>query len=104
MTRSDRQRKAFLEHRAKLMKKREFRKAFEEGLDDLRLAVKIAQLRQEQGLSQTELAAKIKTSASIISRIENGQNMELKTLKKIADALNTKLAIDLVPIKKRECI
>lgn len=101
MTRSGRQRKAFLEHRTKKLQSPAFRKAFEEGLDDLRLAVKIAQLRQKMGLSQTELAAKIKTSPSLISRIENGQNMELKTLKKIAKALGTELAIDFVSRKEK---
>ena len=32
-----------------------------------------------------------------ISRIENGENVELKTLQKIAQALNAKLKIELVP-------
>ena len=102
MNRSERQRKAFLGHRAKLMKSQGFREAFEEGLDDLRVAVKIAKLRQKQGLSQTELAAKIQTSASIISRIENGHNTEMDTLRKIAAALGTRLDIDFVPIKGSE--
>lgn len=102
MTRSERQRKAFLEHKAQLMGSQEFRQAFEEGLDDLRVAVKVSQLRQKQGLSQTQLAAKINTSASIISRVENGQNTGLTTLNKIATALGTRLSIDFVPIGESE--
>jgi ribosome-binding protein aMBF1 (putative translation factor) len=100
MTRSERQRKAFFDHKTRLMGNQQFRQAFEEGLDDLRVAVKIAQLRQKQGVSQTQLAAKIHTSASIISRIENGQNTELNTLRKIAIALGTRLDIDFVPIEE----
>jgi len=96
MKRSDKQRKVFSRHKKALMKSPEFRDAFDEGLDDLRIAVKIAQLRKKHGISQTELAARIKTSASIISRIENGRNMELKTLKKIAEALDAELKIEFV--------
>jgi transcriptional regulator with XRE-family HTH domain len=59
--------------------------------------VKVAQLREKLGLTQTQLAAMLSTSPSVISRIENGENVELKTLQKIAQALNAKLKIELVP-------
>ena len=72
------------------------RESFEEGLDVLRLAVSLAELREKQGLTQTQLAAKLHTSAAVISRIENGGNVELKTLQKIARALNARLRIELV--------
>lgn len=73
------------------------RKAYEEGLEALRVGVKVAQLRQRHGLTQTQLAALLNTSPSVISRIENGENVELRTLQKIAQALNAKLKIELVP-------
>ncbi|MBI3659121.1 helix-turn-helix transcriptional regulator [Candidatus Acetothermia bacterium] len=76
----------------------EFRKAYEEGLEALRVGVKVAQLREKLGLTQTQLAAMLHTSPSVISRIENGENVELKTLQKIAQALNAKLKIELVPV------
>jgi ribosome-binding protein aMBF1 (putative translation factor) len=72
------------------------RESFEEGLDVLRLAVSLAELREKQGLTQTQLAAKLHTSAAVISRIENGGNVELKTLQKIARALHARLRIELV--------
>ena len=73
------------------------RRAYEEGLDDLRLAVRLAELREKRGLTQTELAAKIHTSAAVISRLERGHNVEFKTLKKVAAALQARLTLELLP-------
>ena len=53
------------------LKDPEVEKSFHEGLEELRLSAKIARLREERGLTQAELAAKMKTSASVISRLEN---------------------------------
>jgi transcriptional regulator with XRE-family HTH domain len=72
------------------------REAFEEGLDILRLAVSVAELREKHGLTQTQLAAQLHTSPAVISRIENGGNVELKTLQKLARALHAQLKIELV--------
>lgn len=69
------------------------RKAFEEGLEELRLAVSIAERREKLGITQAELAAKVRTSQAVISRIENGGNVELRTLHRIARALGTMLAL-----------
>lgn len=75
----------------------EFRRAYEEGLELLRLGVRIAALREKLGLTQTQLAALLHTSPSVISRVENGENVELKTLERIARALNAELRIELIP-------
>ena len=74
----------------------EVREAFEEGLDVLRLAVSVAELREKRGLTQTQLAAQLHTSPAVISRVENGGNVELKTLQKLARALHARLRIELV--------
>ena len=76
------------------------RRAYEEGLDELRLAVKLAQLREKRGLTQTELAAMVRTSPAVISRLERGDNVELKTLLKIASALNARLSIEALPSRR----
>jgi ribosome-binding protein aMBF1 (putative translation factor) len=68
--------------------------SFYEGLEELRLAVQIAQLREKRGFTQTQLAAQLHTSPAVISRIENGGNVELKTLQKIARALGARLMIE----------
>ena len=45
-------------------------------------------------MTQTELAAKIHTSAAVISRLERGQNVEFKTLKKVAAALGVRFTLE----------
>lgn len=94
---SQRQVKAYKDFIEQQLADPEVRKSYEEGLEALRVGVKVAQLRQKHGLTQTQLAAMLHTSPSVISRIENGENVELKTLQKIAQALNAKLKIELVP-------
>ena len=44
-------------------------------------------LRLRRGLSQNDLAAKLRTTQSHIARIEGGQNVEVETLTRIAQAL-----------------
>ncbi len=49
---------------------------------------KIADLREASGLTQSELAKKLKTTQSAVARIETGgQNVSTETLKKISKAL-----------------
>jgi transcriptional regulator with XRE-family HTH domain len=70
------------------------RRAYEDGLEDLRIAVSLAELREQRGMTQTELAAKIHTSPAVISRLERGHNVEFKTLKKVAAALEARLTVE----------
>lgn len=51
---------------------------------------KIAALRKEQKLSQTQLANKLNTSISVISRYERDEiNPSIEAAKKLANLLNT---------------
>ena len=85
----------YTEFKKRVLARPKVRKSFEEGLDVLRLAVSIAELREKRGLTQTQLAAQLHTSPAVISRIENGGNVELKTLQRIAQALHARLKIEL---------
>ncbi len=87
-------RNRYRQFKARALSKPEVRKAYEEGLDDLRIAVRLAELREKRGMTQTELAARIHTSAAVISRLEQGKNVELKTLQKVAAALRARLSIE----------
>jgi UDP-N-acetylglucosamine 1-carboxyvinyltransferase len=52
----------------------------------------IAQIRQERGLTQAELARQMHTSQSAVNRMEHGkQNLSLETLGRISDVLNKQL-------------
>ena len=51
--------------------------------------------REEAGLTQEQLARKVKTKKSAISRIENhAEDIKLSTLEKIASALGKKLHVE----------
>ena len=51
----------------------------------------IAENRQKQGLTQTQLAEAIGTSQSAINRIENGgQNISIEMIARISEVLNNK--------------
>lgn len=56
-------------------------------------------LREALGMTQTQLAKLIKAKQSAIAKIENdpAHDMQLSTLKKIAEALNCELVVNLVP-------
>ena len=82
------------------LQNQEVLQSFHEGLEEMRLSVKIAELREERGLTQTQLAAIMHTSAPVISRLENKGCCTISTLKKVADALNVALKIDLIPREK----
>lgn len=77
------------------LKDKEFRKAFDK--EDLyaRLAIQIAKLREEEGLSQKELARRLRTSQQMISRLEDPDNrsLSLGTLVKLAEAFHKRLDI-----------
>lgn len=85
----------------KLSNKR-FRDGFKEEYEKLSIGEQIARLRHGSGLTQKELATKIGTTASAISRYENAEydRYELKTLRKIAEACGGALQLVLQPSRK----
>ena len=76
----------------------EFKAHYEEEKQALMLAIKIAELRENKGLSQQQLAKLMGTSQQAISRIESGEyeGFTLKTLEKIAGATGMKVKIEFV--------
>jgi transcriptional regulator with XRE-family HTH domain len=60
------------------------------------VARRLADARQEQGLSQTAVAAQMGTSQSVVARLESGAlDMRLSTLQRYAAALGLDLVIEL---------
>ncbi len=74
-----------------------FKKIYYEELSRLKLAHRIAELREKCGLTQAELARRIGTTQAGISRLENPnyRNYSLKTLEKVAVALGARLKVEL---------
>lgn len=80
-----------------LEKNPELKKELEKEDPVFQLRKKILDLRLNKGLSQAELAEKVGTKQTVISRIENGTcEPQLTTIKKIANALDKSVKIDLV--------
>jgi transcriptional regulator with XRE-family HTH domain len=72
-----------------------FKREFEEEYEKLSIGEQLARLRLQAGLTQAQVAKKAKTTASAISRYENGEydRYELRTLQKIVTACGGKLKI-----------
>lgn len=73
-------------------------KAFAEGFDggyqEFKIGPMLRTARHKSGITQDELARRLRTTKSAISRIENhAEDIRLSTLKKVAEALGKELRI-----------
>ena len=77
------------------LKDSEFREAFDEEEVYASLAIQIAKIRQEQKLTQKELAKRLSTTQQTISRLENIHNKSysLQTLIKLARILDKRVIV-----------
>ena len=74
---------------------KEKRTQLNERFQRLNLGYEIYLARKKKRFTQTELAKRIKTTQSVIARIEKGdQNLTTDTLNQIAKALNKRLMIE----------
>lgn len=60
------------------------------------LARQLADQRRASGLSQTIVAALMRTAASVVSKLESGADVKLSTLQRYCAAVGKDLAFDLV--------
>lgn len=86
--------------KAYISKRRAKDQAFDEGFDDGYKAFKIGallkQAREDSGLTQAEMAERLHTQKSAISRIENhAEDIRLSTLEKFASALGRSLEVSI---------
>jgi ribosome-binding protein aMBF1 (putative translation factor) len=73
-----------------------FAKGFEEGYEQFKIGVVLRQAREEVGITQEELARRLKTRKTAISRIENhAEDIKLSTLERVAGALGKRLQISI---------
>ncbi|RJP15958.1 MAG: XRE family transcriptional regulator [Candidatus Abyssobacteria bacterium SURF_5] len=75
-------------------KDKQFAQGYEEGYEQFKIGVILREARVSAGLTQEELARRIGTKKTAISRIENhAEDVKLSTLKKTASALGKKLEV-----------
>ena len=71
-----------------------FAKSFEVGYENFRIGLILRQAREELGITQEEVAKKLRTKKSAISRIENhAEDIRLSTLNQYAKALGRSLHV-----------
>jgi ribosome-binding protein aMBF1 (putative translation factor) len=72
----------------------EFAKEYEIGYEQFKLGALLRQAREEAGFTQEELARRMNTKKSAISRIENhAEDIKLSTLEKFAQAIGKTLCL-----------
>ncbi len=75
---------------------RKFAEGFDEGYEQFKIGLMLRQARESAGLTQEELARKLKTKKTAISRIENhAEDIKLSTLERVAAALGKRLQVSI---------
>lgn len=88
--------KEYAKFRKQTLKDRAIKKAYEELGPEFEIITLLIKRRLERGLSQEELAEKIGTKQSSISRFESGTyNPTLDFLQKVAECLGSRLKISI---------
>lgn len=70
---------------------------FEKGYKDFKIGVLLKMAREKAGLTQEQVAQKLKTKKSAISRIENhAEDIRLSTIKRFAEAVGKRVDLNIV--------
>jgi len=73
-----------------------FKHNYEEGYQAFKIGALLRQAREASGLTQEEMAEKLNTKKSAISRIENhAEDIKLSTLEKFAFVLGRKIEVSM---------
>jgi transcriptional regulator with XRE-family HTH domain len=75
------------------LKDKKFAEGYEKELHAARLAMEIAQARENQGMTQSTLAARARITQQQLSKVENAKACKLETVMKVADALGMELTL-----------
>jgi DNA-binding XRE family transcriptional regulator len=72
----------------------EFAFGYDVGYEEFKLCIILKELRMQKGMTQEELAEKMHTRKTVISRMENhSEDIRLSTLSKIVEVFDKKLQI-----------
>ena len=72
----------------------EFAQNFDTGYEEFKIGMMIKKMRLESGMTQEELAEKLETKKSVISRMENhSEDIRLSTLQKVASVFGKQLRV-----------
>ncbi len=81
------------------LKNKTFREAYAHYGNVLEIGLRVRDLREKAGLTQTQLARRLKVSQQVISRLESGEvdNPTVSTLERIAKATGNNLRLEFEP-------
>lgn len=86
--------KTYSNFKKRILKDKKVLKEYNRLAPEYAIAEAIIKKRTEKGLSQSELAQKVGTKQSAISRLESGNyNPSINFLEKVANALNLNLVV-----------
>jgi HTH-type transcriptional regulator/antitoxin HipB len=86
--------KQYIDQRKK--KDGKFAEGYDEGYEQFKIGVVLRQARESAGLTQEELAQRLKTKKTAISRIENhAEDIKLSTLERVATVLGKRLLVSI---------
>jgi transcriptional regulator with XRE-family HTH domain len=86
----------------KWMKDPQYRREYNALEEEFALAIAVAKARASAGLSQAELAKRMRTTQSTIARLESGRGQpSTRTLGRLAKATGHKLKITFEPMRQR---
>jgi ribosome-binding protein aMBF1 (putative translation factor) len=78
----------------KWLKDAKYKKEYEKLAPEYKLAKAVIEARTKAGMTQAQLARKMKTTQSVIARLEGGRvNPSTKTLERLAKATGSRLKI-----------
>ena len=85
-------------HKKELLKDPRFKKALKETELEFQVAKAVIEARINKGLSQRNLADRLHTKQSVISRVENARTTpSLSFLRRLAEVLNLSLQVQFKP-------
>jgi HTH-type transcriptional regulator/antitoxin HipB len=85
----------YIERRKK--RSRKFASTFELGYHEFKIGSILKRAREDSGLTQDEVAFKLKTKKTAISRIENhSEDMKLSTIERFAHAVGKEIRLQIV--------
>ena len=89
--------------KARLLKEPAVRKEYDALEEEFALMAQLAKARLRSGLSQAQLAKRMKTTQSTIARLESGRGRpSTTTLTRFAKATGHKLKISFEPVKEEK--
>ena len=86
-----------LDYLPEMMNEPEFRQAWDALEDEYRIAAILIEARKKAGMTQAEVAKKMGVKQPVVSRMESGRNISIKSIQKYANATRQQILLAIDP-------